>query len=331
MNERVGRAPETWNEQLRILIPVFNDWDCLELLLKNLDQTLHAHRIEADLLIIDDGSTISPGSAFCTSAYQRLGRIEVVQLRRNLGHQRAIAIGLAYAESRAPCEALVVMDGDGEDDPADVPRLVERCRQEGFEKIVFAERARRSESLVFRACYELYKIMHVLLVGIRVRVGNFSVIPRARLESLAVVSELWNHYAAAAFKSRQPLCLMPTRRSERLLGRSRMNFVDLVVHGLGAISVFGEIVGVRLLVMACLLIAIALVGAAATVTVLLATDWAIPGWAATILGLLLVLLTLGIMLAVQFSFVILAGRQGSTFLPCRDYAHFIKEVRCLRE
>src|SRR5262249_37876231 len=154
-------------------------------------------------------------------------------------------------------------DGDGEDDPADVPRLVQRCREEGFEKIVFAERTRRSETLAFRAFYGLYKVVHVLLTGIRGRVGNFSVVPPARLESLVVVSELWNHYAAAAFKSRQPLCLVPTRRASRLQGRSRMNFVDLVAHGLSAISVFGETVGVRLLVLACLLILMALLGAAA--------------------------------------------------------------------
>ena len=110
-----------------------------------------------------------------------------------------------------------------------------------------------------------------------------------------------------------------------------MNFVDLVVHGLSAISVYSETVGVRLLVLACLLIVIALAGAAATVTVRLTTDWAIPGWATYTLGLLVVLLFLGIMLACLFSFVILARRQGSTFLPCRDYAYFIKDIRCLRQ
>ena len=104
----------------------------------------------------------------------------------------------------------------------------------------------------------------------------------------------------------------------------------VVAHGLGAISVYGEIVGVRLLVVACLLILLALAGAAATVIVRVATNWAIPGWATYTLGLFLILVTLGIMLASLFSFVILAGRQGSTFLPCRDYAYFIKAVRCLR-
>ena len=84
--------------------------------------------------------------------------------------------------------------------------------------------------------------------------GNFSIIPRPRLASLVVVSEMWNHYAAAAFKSRQPLCTVPTQRAKRLDGKSKMNFVNLVVHGLSAISVYGELVGIRLLVVTVLLI-----------------------------------------------------------------------------
>jgi len=331
MSGSTSSEPEAPNDRLVVLIPVFNDWGSLELLLNNLDQVMRAHHIEADLWIVDDGSTIPPDETFSTATYQSLKRVEVLKLRRNLGHQRAIAIGLSYVEANVPYRAVVVMDGDGEDDPGDVPRLVQKCREEDFEKIVFAERTKRSESLAFRVFYALYKFIHVLLTGIRVRVGNFSVVPRERLESLVVVSELWNHYAAAAFKSRQPLCLVPTRRSRRLRGQSRMNFVDLVAHGLSAISVYGETVGVRLLVLACLLVVLALAGAVATLTVKLATPWAIPGWATYTLGITLVLLILGIMLAFLFSFVILAGRQGSTFLPCRDYAYFIKSVRHLRE
>ena len=109
-----------------------------------------------------------------------------------------------------------------------------------------------------------------------------------------------------------------------------MNFVDLVTHGLGAISVYGEIVGVRLLVLACLMVLLASIGAAAAVTVRALTRWAIPGWATYTVGILLVLLVLGIMLAFLFIFIILASRQGSAFLPCRDFAYFIREIRSLR-
>ena len=92
-----------------------------------------------------------------------------------------------------------MMDGDGEDDPADVPRLLERLKEEGNGKIVFAERPAgpsRSGSGSFTCCI---KLLHLVLIGTGVRVGNFSVIPRRRLSSLVVVAEIWNHYAAAGF------------------------------------------------------------------------------------------------------------------------------------
>jgi glycosyltransferase involved in cell wall biosynthesis len=331
MSVATTSVPAGRSDRFLILIPNHNDWRSLEILIGNLERTMNAEQIEFDLLIVDDGSTIAPGEILGKTLYRSLRRVDILKLRRNLGHQRAIAIGLAYAEAHFPCLAVVVMDADGEDDPRDVPRLIQKCRAEAFEKIIFAERTRRSESVAFRVFYALYRAFHVMLTGIQVRVGNFSVIPRARLQSLVVVSELWNHYAAAAFKSRQPLCLVPTERATRLDGQPRMNFVDLVVHGLSAISVYGEIIGVRLLVLACLLIVAAFVGVAATVTVRLATNWAIPGWATSTIGILVVILTLGIMLAFLFSFIILSGRQGSAFLPCRDYAYFVQEVRRLRD
>ena len=156
------------------------------------------------------------------------------------------------------------------------PRLLAKCREEGDWKIVFAERTRRSESWVFRIFYVLYKAAHRLLTGSRVRVGNFSVVPRSRLSSLVVVSELWNH-DAAAFKSRQPYCLVPTRRAKRLHGHSSMNFVALVVHGLSAISVYSEIVGVRLLVFAFGLILLTLSSVAGVVFVRRRPTWRCPG------------------------------------------------------
>ena len=67
-----------------------------------------------------------------------------------LGHQRAIATGLCYAHDHLPAHVVVVMDGDGEDAPQDVPRLLDQVRATDGRKIVFAERTKRSESVVFR-------------------------------------------------------------------------------------------------------------------------------------------------------------------------------------
>ena len=316
-----------------VLLPVFNDWAALDRLLAALDGHLAAAGLAARILIVDDGSTQRRGDGQLGGPYAAVRAVEVLHLRRNLGHQRAIAVGLACLEAeRADCRLVVVMDSDGEDDPADVPRLIERARASPDEAMVFAERTKRSESTLFRACYHLYRLAHRVLTGRPVRVGNFSAIPRRRLESLVATSELWNHYAAAAITSRQPFVTIPTARARRLDGRSKMNFVGLVIHGLSAISVYSDVIGVRLLISTLGMIAATLLGLAGTVAVRLTTDLAIPGWATTAFGVLLIILLQATLFLIVFSCMILAGRNSAAFLPSRDYGHFVgsREEICRR-
>jgi hypothetical protein len=306
-----------------VLIPLFNDWPAVAKLLPLLDAVLLRNGLRADVLIVDDGSTETPSEELSAVAYGALGRISILELRRNLGHQRAIAIGLAYVEACIACEAVVVMDGDGEDDPQDVPRLIERSRSQGGTRIVFAERTRRSESWLFRVFYALYRVLHRLLTGHGVRVGNFSLIPRVRLASLVVVSEMWNHYAAAAFVSRQPRDTIPTRRGPRLDGRSSLSFIQLVTHGLRAISVFREVAGVRMLLAGSALTALALLGIAGAAAMEIWASLTFPAWALTLLGVFLVLLVQAILFAFFLTFVLLSDLSGSSMLPARDYSFFV--------
>lgn len=308
--------------RLTILMPVFNDWAALDLLLAHIDQVLAAQNLTAQILIIDDGSTTTAPDH--QRDYRAIQLVEVLQLRRNLGHQRAIAIGLAFLEAERPSQgAVIVMDSDGEDDPHDIPRLLDRCRETGWKAMVFAERTKRSESWSFRLCYHLYRWGHRVLTGRSVRVGNFSAIPRSRLVSLVAASELWNHYAAASFTTRQPIATIPTTRSRRLDGRSRMNFISLVIHGLSAISVYSDIIGVRLMIATMVLMGLDGLALVGTLLIRLFTDRAIPGWATTVFGVLLILLVQATLFLFVFSFMILANRNAASFLPLRDYVHFV--------
>jgi hypothetical protein len=310
--------------ELLILIPIYNDWDAVGLLLPNLDRVLAGAGLIANVLLVDDGSTVRPPDHWhAQAAWRALGRIEVLALRRNVGHQRAIAIALAFVEQHLAPDVLVVMDGDGEDAPEDIPRLLACLDQNHGNKLVFAERTRRSETVTFRAFYALYRWAHVLLTGIPVRVGNFSVIPSSQLRRLVVVPELWNHYAAAVFKARVPRTSVPTVRAPRLAGKSRMNFVDLVTHGLSALSVHSELIGVRLLVVTATLIGVMASGLLAVLAIRFFTDLAIPGWASTVVGLLLVLLLQAAAFAAFFAFLVLHARSQPTFIPLRDYDYFV--------
>jgi hypothetical protein len=306
-----------------VLIPVYNDWDSATILLRDLDRQLALHGRRASVILVDDGSSEPVTDELRTLQKTALTDVAILSLRRNLGHQRAIAVGLSYIEAKVDCRAVIVMDGDGEDAPADVPRLLDAFESNGGDRIVFAARLRRSEGLTFRLFYALYRWLHFGLTGIRVRVGNFSVLPFSSVRRLVVMSDLWNHYTAAVHKAGLPYVTVGTKRMPRLAGRSKMNFVSLVIHGLSAMSVFGDRVGVRLLTAAGLLIGTTSVAIAAAVAVRLGTDMAIPGWATTTVGLLLVILFEMLIVSIAFVFIVLSSRENSGFLPTRDFLYYV--------
>ena len=309
--------------QVTVLIPVFNDWESLRVLLGRLDRELNHQEYDPRVVVLDDASTAPCPPDLLDQCPTLRGRVFTLAMRRNLGHQRAIANGLAYVHDHVPCDAVVVMDGDGEDSPSDVPRLLKECARLDMRSVVFAGRARRSESLAFRVGYFGFRTLHRVLTGHRVRVGNFSVVPRSALRRLVVVSELWNHYAAAVLRSRIPYSIIPTDRGTRIAGKPTMNWTALVVHGLSAIAVYSDVLGVRLLIATMLLAMMLVLAAAAVVAVRLFTDLAVPGWATYAVGLLAAMLIQAVMGLVMFTFFILWNRNSVSFLPIRDYRFFV--------
>jgi len=319
--------PEPGNHGLIILMPVYNDWGALSILLPSLERELNVGGLRAEVLMVDDGSTVPVPPDLGQDSFTAIESVDILSLRRNLGHQRAIAVGLSYIEANRPCHAVVVMDCDGQDDPRDVPRLVRECLAHDGQRIIFAARARRADSLAFRFFYRLYRLIHFLLTGVKVRVGNFSVIPWPVLKRLVAVSELWNHYAAAVHKARLPMALVSTQRGKRLAGRSHMNLVALVVHGLSAMAVFGDRIGVRLLIVASLGMVLAGGALIGVVGIRMFTTLAVPGWATYVSGILLVMLIQMLLVVLVFAFVILGGRDAASFIPGRDYVYLTGGVR----
>jgi hypothetical protein len=310
--------------RLVVVSPVYQDADAATQLIRELAYQFSEEKIDLRVLLVDDGSR-TPLAEELTLKESVHVPVEVLLLRRNVGHQRAIALGVAYVHDQIPCDAILVMDADGEDRPEDAVRLVRHYRATSDRRILFAERTRRSESILFRALYRIYQAGHWILTGIRVRVGNFSVVPACRLPALVTLPAMWNHYAAAVFHSRVPFATLPTVRGVRYSGSSKMNYLSLVMHGLHAISVFSDVVAVRLLLvvlgLAC--------GCAAVLVPLLvqqlcasATEpaWALYGWGVL---LILLLLTIG-----SFSLVLnlMSQRNSLDFIPIRDYRYFIDRV-----
>jgi len=324
---QVFAAGEDSVDKLTILIPVFNDWQVAELLVGRLDAMLAAEGMQGQVVFVDDGSLEPAPERFPSLPPQHIDTIRILELRRNLGHQRALSVGLVYLQQAGQRGPVVVMDADGEDSPSDIPLLLNEFIRQGRCKVIFAARARRTEGFVFRLFYQIYRTVHRALVGFDIRIGNFSVLPSCLLDRIVVASDLWNHYAAAALKMKLPHATVPINRAKRLSGQSKMGFVGLVVHGLSAMSVFGDVVGVRLLIVSGILSVITIALFAATLAIKFFTHLAIPGWATYASGLLLLLLSQCLMLSMVFTFVILYSRGQSTFVPLRDCPLYINVAR----
>jgi hypothetical protein len=312
-----------------VLLPVCDDWASASELIRSLDRrmSLDDPTVCLDVLIVDDGSVESWTEAHFNFPFACVKAICVLRLYRNLGHQRAIAVGLVYIEDKMQGDAVLVMDADGEDTPDGAVQLIRTFSGPAERRrLVFAERTRRLETFKFRLFYRIYRMLHHALTGVPVRVGNFSMMPWDYLSSLTVLAELWNHYAATVFRSRLPFTMIPIARGRRIAGASRMNFVSLVTHGLSAASVFADIVGVRLLMCSAVSFALAGVGIGAVVAIRLFTNAAIPGWATYSAGILTIISIQLITVASCFTFLILSARSTPGFIPRRDALLFVREV-----
>jgi hypothetical protein len=108
-----------------------------------------------------------------------------------------------------------------------------------------------------------------------------------------------------------------------------MNFVNLVLHGLSAMSVNSDIIGVRVLVFNCLLAGLGLIALAAVLILRFSTSGIVAGLATNAVGFILVLVLQFVAVCVLFTFGVLALRGGQTFIPTRDCHYFISGIRNL--
>ena len=302
-------------DSLTILIPVFNDWEAVRLLLPRVDRALaRAHR-RAAVLMVDDASTDPLPPNYPGGEFAALDSIDILHLRCNLGHQRAIALGLYHVREFTAAEIVLVMDGDGEDRAEDLPALLGEFENRGRGEVIFAARTRRMESLAFQFFYRVYQVAHRALTGVEVRVGNFSVMPRAGLSRLIASPDLWNHYSASVYRARLPKTLLPLARGARLSGRSKMNFVSLLMHGLSAICVHSEQVSARLLTASACFSLIALCSPL--------LGKIIPGWTGYTTGWVIGLALQSLTFAILFAFLIAGRRSSPGFIMQRDAPYYI--------
>ena len=316
--------------RLRVVIPVFNDWESLSILLGELDEVARTLPGRMSLCVVDDGSTTDAKLAESAAArLQFIERVELVRLVVNVGHQRAIAIGICMAAEAEQSDAVLIMDSDGEDSPAAIAQLM--AKADGREDFcIVASRRKRSESSAFKASYVIYKSIFRIVTGSRIDFGNFSLLSAGYVRRLVMIPDLWNNLAAALLRSKLPLQQVRIDRGKRYAGVSKMNFTSLIVHGFSAISVYADTIFVRLLLTTLVLFVITTAAVTSVLALrLLVPEHASPGWATTVIFGITIILLQVLFTTLTSILALLNNRVQRLFLPIVDYKPYVRSVQLL--
>jgi hypothetical protein len=222
-------------KKIIILIPVFNDWESLIKLIKEINETIKDYSsIHFECLIVNDASTINQPNLVKPNNIKSL---QILNMKKNKGHARCNAFGIRYVFKNKEFNNLILMDGDGEDRPIEIKNLVNEILKNPNNSVV-AKRVKRSEGPFFKFLYFMHKVITYVFTGKSIRFGNYSCLTKEDVEKLHSDPSLWSSYSGSVKKNLKHLSEINSIRGPRYFGPSKMSFLKLLIHSFSIISVF---------------------------------------------------------------------------------------------
>ena len=221
--------------KIKILIPVYNDWQSVFKLLENINSEVSHLDQEFSVIIVNDASTETKPELSVN--LEKLNSIKIINIKENQGHARCNAIGLKHIFENEEFDYVIPMDGDGEDRPEEIKQLVDNLNYHPDKPIV-GERIKRSEGIFFKFCYFVHKIITSTFTGQSIKYGNYTCLPKSTVEKMINEKATWSSFSGSLAKVAKDRATILSERGTRYFGPSKMSFKNLLIHSLSIISVF---------------------------------------------------------------------------------------------
>jgi polyisoprenyl-phosphate glycosyltransferase len=223
---------------LSLVVPIFREADVLREFYATAKKTLLGLEplYRHELIFVDDGSN-DQSPAILLELAQSDAAVRIISLARNFGHQLAITAGLDHATG----DVAVVMDGDLQDPPQLIPKMLEKWR-EGF-KVVYGVRESRQGEHRWKliAAKLFYRLLsHLSDVKIPLDSGDFRLLDRVVLDALGQIREENRYLRGLISWVGFPQCPLPYVRQPRYAGRTKYSLRKLVQLAFDGISSFSE-------------------------------------------------------------------------------------------
>ena len=228
--------------KIKILIPVYNDWQSLSKLIDEINQLSINSDYKISIIIVNDASTHDRSNE--EIKLENIQSIKILNMKTNQGHARCIATGLKYIFEKEDFNYVIPMDGDGEDRPEEIMDFLNQIKSSN-EKTIVGQRIKRSENLFFKICYQSHKLITLTFAGKSIKFGNYTCLSRTIVEKLINEKSTWNSFSGSLAKIENNILSIPSIRGTRYFGPSKMSFFNLLKHSLSIISVFRKTVLIR--------------------------------------------------------------------------------------
>ncbi len=222
--------------RLSVAIPLYNEGDALPELLRRTTAVLdEIPGGPHELVLVDDGS--SDGSwEILENAAALDSRLRAVRFSRNFGHQLALSAALDHVTG----DVCVLMDGDLQDPPEAIPKLLERY-YEGYD-VVYVQRVSRKESWWLRGCYWMFYRLIALLSSTRLPLdaGDFSLMSKRVLNEIRRMPEQHRYLRGLRTWVGFRQIGVPIERDKRYAGQTKygpMRLLKLASDGIFAFSI----------------------------------------------------------------------------------------------
>jgi glycosyltransferase involved in cell wall biosynthesis len=202
--------------ELSIVIPVYNEEENVEPLIQEINAAVQPLGMRYEVIAVDDGSKDNTFPALA-QLYQNEPHLRVLKLKRNFGQTAALAAGLAYANG----EVVVIMDGDGQNDPGDIPALL--AELDRGNDLVSGWRYARQDALLSRRLPSMIA-NRLISWATRVKLHDYGCTLKAMRKDVAknlkLYGEMHRFIPAIAYERGARIAELKVRHRPRLRGKS---------------------------------------------------------------------------------------------------------------